>query len=487
MVSNCFSGSTIPQTICSATSLVSLALDGLANSPYCNSIGHYGPISVLYSSLFQKLQGSIPSCVFTNLLSLQSLHLVGNGLTGTIADIDTNKSNLKFLYLANNRLSGTIPLSIQSYANFIDIDLSNNKIYGNIEQFVTGSNISSISLQVNRLSGNIPKDMDNVPIVNIIDGNLFGCKKLSDLSSDTSAKSYFCSSELFLTSLVIWAVLFFSGFGFIIWLYVSRDPEHDKYKGYRGKILTYCSNKVIHPQVVISISKFFSLSEIWLQRKEMIKESYYGLQKTSFILEEKSVMYNAYKYLEVQDNVQNAILFVLIASFVLFLPTYLWFKGKGPTFAQFSTFEYQYLFITTSAYIHGYKPSSTIFAFLTCILLVSGVIIFRKKYYIKEKIVVDSNPFKLSGKFNSILSPFGNQTTSTRDSIRSTISWARESVVSLLENNKQRSRLNAEELLFSANKRRLIIFSRVCCEYLIQFTNIFFSFGINAAYVYMSR
>jgi hypothetical protein len=46
-----------------------------------------------------KLQGSIPGCIFSSLQNLESLHLVGNGLTGTIADITIGKSNLKYLYM----------------------------------------------------------------------------------------------------------------------------------------------------------------------------------------------------------------------------------------------------------------------------------------------------------------------------------------------------------------------------------------------------
>jgi hypothetical protein len=212
----------------------------------------------------------------------------------------------------------------------------------------------------------------------------------------------------------------------------------------------------------------------------MIVDAMTGLRRTANIVEEKSVLYATYKYLEVQDNTEKALLFVLLTTFVLFLPTYLWFKGN----AQFSTFEYQYLFITTSAYLHGYKPSCTIFAFLTFVLVVAGVIIFRSKYDIKDS--NESSPFKLSRKISSLFN-LSNRIPN-RDSIRSTISWARSSIVSMLnENNKQKSRLNDTEKLLSANRRRLIIFSRICCEYLIQLANIFFSFGINAAYIYMTR
>ena len=486
MTSNCFSGS-IPRAICNANSLVTLSLDGIATSPYCNSIGPFGPVSVLYSSLFMKLEGSIPSCIFSSLSKLESLHLVGNGLTGTISDIIVGKSNLKYLNLANNRLTGLLPYSLQSSGQFVEIDLSNNKVYGGIEQLITGNNMTTIALQVNRLSGNIPKSLATVPYQAILEGNLFGCKKITEISTDISATSYFCASELYATSLITWLLFFSTGFLYFIWFYISRG-EGEKYSGALGSFFTYISNTFIHPWVNKMISKFFSLSTIWVTRRQMIVEAMTGLQRTANVVEEKSVLYATYKYLEVQDNTEKALLFVLLSTFILFLPTYLWFKGKGPVFAQFSTFEYQYLFITTSAYLHGYKPSSAIFAFLTFVLIFAGVIIFRSKYQIKDS--AESKPFELTRKISRKISSLFvlSNRTPNRDSIRSTISWARSSVISMLsENNKQKSRLNDAEKLFSANRRAFIIFTRICCEYGIQIANIFFSFGINAAYIYMTR
>lgn len=469
-VSNCFTGS-LPQTLCAASSLRYLSLDGVSSSPYCNKIGPYGPISVLYASIFLRLEGSIPACVF-NLTNLQSLHLVGNGLTGTIGDI-ASKSSLQYLYLANNRLTGTIPSSILSYGNFIDVDVSNNKIYGNIENLVTGSNMSSLSLQVNRLSGNVPSSISSVEFQNILDGNLFGCRKLTEYSSDKSlAKSYFCSSELFLTSIIIWLVLFMIGFSFIVWMYVSRGGD-EKYTGIIGNIFTYCNNHLLHSWLVSGISRFFSLSPTFHERRAMITEAYNGLQKTSGLIveEEKSVLHAAFKYLEVQNNTQSSFLFVTLSSFLCFLPTYLFFKGKGLKYAQFSTFEYQYMFITTSAYLHGFHPSIMIITFLSAVLVFAGIIIFRKKYHIKEE---DS----------SIPVTINESQSVNRDSVRSTISWARDSMIMIMS-SKDKSRLNDTKLLFSANKRQCIIITRMWLEYSIQLANILFSFGINAFYVYM--
>jgi hypothetical protein len=87
--SNCISG-TLPNRICASPNLTNLILDGIqTNCKHASS----------HSS-----HGSIPSCIFST-PQLQTLHLVGNGLTGTIPDIPSN-STIQNINLARNRLSG---------------------------------------------------------------------------------------------------------------------------------------------------------------------------------------------------------------------------------------------------------------------------------------------------------------------------------------------------------------------------------------------
>jgi hypothetical protein len=87
--SNCISG-TLPNSICTSPQLTRLILDGIQTN--CKHATSY------------SRHGSIPSCIFS-MPHLQTLQLVGNGLTGTIPDIPSN-SAIQNITLARNRLSG---------------------------------------------------------------------------------------------------------------------------------------------------------------------------------------------------------------------------------------------------------------------------------------------------------------------------------------------------------------------------------------------
>ena len=85
LAKNCFSGK-FPSTICMATSLVILDLDGLRSSQDCiRSSSFFTDIATtlhtvpLYSSKY--LEGPVPSCLF-QLPNLTALYMSGNGISG---------------------------------------------------------------------------------------------------------------------------------------------------------------------------------------------------------------------------------------------------------------------------------------------------------------------------------------------------------------------------------------------------------------------
>ena len=87
--SNCITG-TLPSSICSSQNLSSLILDGIGAS--CGKGRHI------------SFHGTIPTCLFS-MPYLSTLHLVGNGLTGTLPELSAN-SSLTTLSLTSNRLTG---------------------------------------------------------------------------------------------------------------------------------------------------------------------------------------------------------------------------------------------------------------------------------------------------------------------------------------------------------------------------------------------
>ena len=91
--SNCITGTLSPR-ICESTSLSSLILDGVGVGSSCsNSRGSRS-----------SFRGIIPSCLFS-MQNLSTLHLAGNGLTGTLPELSAN-SNITTLSLTSNRLTG---------------------------------------------------------------------------------------------------------------------------------------------------------------------------------------------------------------------------------------------------------------------------------------------------------------------------------------------------------------------------------------------
>jgi Leucine-rich repeat (LRR) protein len=209
-VSNCLTGS-LPESICLAKSLVSLVLDGLSTAENCR-IQLFNNIPFIDSfTLKNGLDGSVPIC-FYSVPTLETLHLSGNGLTGSIPSNDVQiSSSLTDLTLSHNTLTGTIPESFQ-YKYWLNLDLSYNKITGTLSTSsfnALNSQNSTLSLDVNRLSGNFPSSLLNLDSISVLNGNLFGCNlEGNDLPShDPDFKSYSCGSNTVNDLLYVWAAL----------------------------------------------------------------------------------------------------------------------------------------------------------------------------------------------------------------------------------------------------------------------------------------
>ncbi|CAM9107901.1 unnamed protein product, partial [Ectocarpus fasciculatus] len=142
---NCFRGE-IPKTLCTATSLQVLLLDGLTsgagcaqNIPFSESVFIRFMEGIILStfgcvlcSLVQFFfdTGTLPSCVL-NLANLETFHFSGNGIEGEIPEYAQASGKLKDLSLSYNRLTGTLPFTVQ-HAPLDTLDVSYNTIQGSI-------------------------------------------------------------------------------------------------------------------------------------------------------------------------------------------------------------------------------------------------------------------------------------------------------------------------------------------------------------------
>lgn len=192
--SNCLHGS-LPQDVCAAANLSVLVFDGLGTATRCRKALFPGIAYLNAFVLKNVLTGTIPECLFA-LPKLRTLHLSGNGFTGTLP---TNMSVavLTDLVVSHNALSGTIPYALQE-TSMRSLDLSYNRFSGKLSSdFADGLNASSYYLQVNRLSGDIPSSLRNAQTISMLDGNIFYCDAGRDElpPNDPQTSIYVCGSN----------------------------------------------------------------------------------------------------------------------------------------------------------------------------------------------------------------------------------------------------------------------------------------------------
>jgi Leucine-rich repeat (LRR) protein len=198
---NCFEHE-LPQAICVATGANVISMDGLGSAEGCHSVVTLPFTSV---SLVRSIDGKIPDCVWS-MSNLKMLNLAGNGLRGRIGST-SSMSSLLSLALSHNHLSGEIPLWLAE-KNMLHLDLSHNKLTGDADSFKHQDNFNnsflslklvnqslskSLTLSVNRLSGDLPSSFGRYADLDILSGNLFGCSHLP--KNDDNSDSLSCGSE----------------------------------------------------------------------------------------------------------------------------------------------------------------------------------------------------------------------------------------------------------------------------------------------------
>jgi len=194
---NCLHGM-IPNSICSATGLETLALMALNSGESCRD-----QISVLGwkfpGFLAQEtMSGKVPDCIYT-LPALRTLLLAFLNLEGSVPE--KISLSMELFSLQGNRFTGSLSNALVTSPNLKSLVLSHNYISGSLDAFNAGRNYDlhpmKLQLGVNAISGTVPFSLLSLKSINILYGNLFACEDgtASLPQYDKTTKSYSCGSS----------------------------------------------------------------------------------------------------------------------------------------------------------------------------------------------------------------------------------------------------------------------------------------------------
>jgi hypothetical protein len=417
--SNCLHGS-VPSSFCEIPFLTTLVLDGVSTASSCRIFTF--PNSPFLNAFYVKffISDNIPSCLFS-IPNLQTLHLSGNGLTGSFPfsssdDDDTSSaaisSSLSDLSLSHNQLTGTIPLSIQE-RSWINLDLSYNKLTGTLSSsFSSYDSESSLSLDINRLSGDIPSSLLSASNINILAGNMFECDSSHDdlPSHDSKVNDYSCGSDVVNASIYTWISLI-ACFVCCCFCFQYHDTLYDYWFGLcRCCRFIFLSSTLAKKdetaEDTVPVRKQMDPLSLlfYFSRLQMYRNYFISLRNSS---NESSFSTNyltglSYYLFYLRRMIQ------IIACFILFLlmPVFIALS------AFYSIYYYSYAWTVSGVYLSGKISAIILFVFLFVLLCIT-VLLFRTFRFvtsscfakIKETRRLSSVALSITGGRKSLLSP----------------------------------------------------------------------------------
>ncbi|RYH29512.1 hypothetical protein EON65_08260 [archaeon] len=367
----CFSGR-IPSSVCNAKHLVTLVLDGLTNA-CSHRIWPDIPESPRYA---RSVPGSIPSCVWTELHNLTTLHVSGNGLSGTIPALQSY-GQLSDLELAFNSLTGSIPSTLQQWTKLRTLNLESNKLVGTIKKmgsldYSYGSNKDGLKLYLstNRLSDTIPTEIESANQINIVEGNLFSCSFYHEPPhSDPNNNNFTCGStmvdialEIFagVAGLIVVALL-------LVWYLVYCVYKgHDSQCSWNTVVSVVLHNK--HDEIQQHLSRLDSGSAHRLEQAKI-----FGMKVVLWRARLMSIVDEGRKASD--PRVANLVQFVRSLQCIFLVSVVLMVLSVGlglPMYAvlkeYYRTYTRQYRWEPSGVFLSGYQPAIAIILFWAILL-----------------------------------------------------------------------------------------------------------------------
>lgn len=368
---NCFHG-TIPASMCeSGNLLTTVALDGLAASSSCVD-ELWDPFDVSQAEFGGLMQGTIPSCLWA-LPNISVLHLSANGLTGSLSDIDCDRlsRSLTDVVLTHNKLTGTIPSCLQQYP-FSTLDLSYNKLKGRIEDMTNFTLAysptdegTSLSLEFNRLSGELPMEFLDAFNIDILRGNLFACRKSGQLvKHDPGSQTAVCGSQQLNGALTT----FFAYVAAILGLALVGSVGNVILRRNHDRIL-----KAWHA-LVYAVRYSHEVSNYPIPTAEELEAMRNVSGKNNYDLRIRQY-HNVYQFLASLSLIQRISWLVAGYSLTICLPTYITFYLVDHN--KYSTHTNRYGWIASAAFLTGELPASVLFVLWTVLIMLILHLIVR--------------------------------------------------------------------------------------------------------------
>ncbi len=376
-------------------------MDGLTAGVGCRS-DFFDPWHLFSGYLASTIPGTIPSCLWS-LPNITAVALSGNGLIGSLPNLFTSTSPedpfssststtttatlsplLRNVAISFNRISGSIPLCFQVHG-FDSLDLSHNMLCGDVRHMVGGYSSTTVvpvgnnsdlevdeygetyenesdnevtktwkntvlSLDVNRLTGNIPASFLDIPDLYVLNGNDFECDAQHPLPEhDPSYVTYVCGSDEFENSLLASVVVFV----FLVLLLL----------GMRVLTLLTSSTSVLHQQLLVwwtygkeVLVLLWEMENTSLGVKSIDSLLLFG---TTLATLQIHVPHTA-KFIETLIFIRHLCISICAVICLFCLPLYLSFYFSV---GKFYSHEQQYGWILSAAYLSGFYPA-------LCVLIV---------------------------------------------------------------------------------------------------------------------
>jgi hypothetical protein len=381
---NCLSGS-IPLQICDSKSLSVLALDGVTTAENCRY--NLFPIFKYKISTYvtkHLIQGGVPSCLFS-MPSLETLHLSGNGLTGTLPT-GLISSTLIDVTLSHNTLRGQIPTAFQQQP-WTQLDLDYNRLTGTlVDSFHSLAANGSLYLEVNRLSGSIPSSLVSAKSISILNGNLFSCDSgaSSIPPNDPDAKNYNCGSDAANYAIYAWIMvsfcilLFFVGLG--VYLETSMFSSSSKPDPENATEETSTPSGSNKASFLTLRSFIHSFSELWLM-----------LRRYRQALKDMPKQTNLYFLNIYFHRIRQLFYLTTVYCIIVLLPLYVYLS------VYHSTYTFKYAWSVSGLLLSGEAP---VIALTICL----GIFVFLVVILLKRIVqIVEDHRIKRQGRFSFVI------------------------------------------------------------------------------------